>query len=62
MVAVGSSFMSPVAYQTNLMVHGPGGYRFVDYVRLGTPLTILVAIVSSLIAPLFFPLHAVAAS
>ncbi|MCH7798222.1 MAG: SLC13 family permease [Planctomycetes bacterium] len=57
MVAAGSSFMSPVAYQTNLMVYGPGGYRFMDYVRLGLPLTLLVAILSTFFAPLFFPFH-----
>lgn len=57
MVAAGASFMSPVAYQTNLMVYGPGGYRFMDYVRLGTPLTILVCVVAGLIAPLVFPFH-----
>ena len=55
MVAAGSSFMSPVAYQTNLMVYGPGGYRFMDYVRLGAPLTLLVAILSTFLAPLAFP-------
>ena len=55
MVAAGSSFMSPVAYQTNLMVYGPGGYKFTDFIRLGTPLTLLMAIMSTLIAPLFFP-------
>ncbi len=57
MVAAGSSFMSPVAYQTNLMVYGPGGYRFADYVRLGAPLTLMVAIVATIAAPLFFPFH-----
>ena len=57
MVAAGSSFMSPVAYQTNLMVYGPGGYRFLDFVRLGLPLTLLVAIISTVFAPLFFPFH-----
>ena len=57
MVAAGSSFLSPVAYQTNLMVYGPGGYRFMDFVRLGLPLTLLVAILSTIIAPLVFPFH-----
>ena len=57
MVAAGSSFMSPVAYQTNLMVYGPGGYRFMDFVRLGLPLTLLVAIISTVFAPLFFPFY-----
>jgi di/tricarboxylate transporter len=54
-VAVGSSYMSPVAYQTNLMVYGPGGYTFMDFVRLGTPLTILVAIVATAVAAFVFP-------
>jgi di/tricarboxylate transporter len=57
MIAAGSSFLSPVAYQTNLMVYGPGGYRFMDFVRLGLPLTLLVAILSTLIAPLVFPFY-----
>ncbi len=57
MVAAGSSFLSPVAYQTNLMVYGLGGYRFMDFMRLGLPLTLLVAVLSTLIAPLFFPFH-----
>ena len=37
--------MTPVAYQTNLMVYGLGGYRFGDYARLGTPLTLVVLVV-----------------
>ena len=57
MVAAGSTFMSPVAYQTNLMVYGPGGYRFMDYVRMGAPVTLLVAVLSTVFAPLFFPFH-----
>jgi di/tricarboxylate transporter len=55
MAAAGSSFMSPVAYQTNLMVYGPGRYRFIDYVKLGTPLTLLVAVIACAVAPRFFP-------
>ncbi len=57
MVAAGSIFMSPVAYQTNLMVYGPGGYRFMDYVRLGLPLTLLVGAICTVVAPLAFPFH-----
>lgn len=55
MVAAGSTYLSPVAYQTNLMVYAPGGYRFFDYARLGIPLTISMAIVCALVAPLVFP-------
>ena len=55
MVAAGSSFISPVAYQTNLMVYGPGGYRFMDFVRIGLPLTILIGIICVVVAPLAYP-------
>jgi di/tricarboxylate transporter len=55
MVAAGCSFMSPVGYQTNLMVYGPGGYRFTDYTRLGLPLTIAIAAIATLVAPIVFP-------
>jgi di/tricarboxylate transporter len=41
-VAASTSFLSPIGYQTNTMVYGPGGYRFVDYIRSGLPLTIAV--------------------
>ena len=44
-LSASASFMTPVAYQTNLMVYGPGGYRFGDYARLGTPLTVVVLVV-----------------
>jgi di/tricarboxylate transporter len=51
MVATGSTFLSPVSYQTNLMVYGPGAYHFLDFLRLGGPLTLLLAITCALIAP-----------
>ncbi len=44
-LAASASFMTPVSYQTNLMVYGPGGYHFGDYARLGTPLTVVVLVV-----------------
>ncbi len=42
-VVASSSFLTPMGYQTNTMVYGPGGYRFSDYVRAGIPLNIVVA-------------------
>jgi di/tricarboxylate transporter len=46
--AASTAFMTPVGYQTNLMVYGPGGYRFTDYVRVGAPLQLLLAGVTTL--------------
>jgi di/tricarboxylate transporter len=47
--------ITPAAYQTNLMVYGPGGYRPSDFLRLGLPLTLLVGIITILLAPMAFP-------
>jgi len=55
MVASACSFLSPVGFVTNLMVYGPGGYRFTDYTRLGAPLTVMVLILTLILAPLVFP-------
>lgn len=51
MVAASASFMTPTGYQTNLMVMGPGGYRFMDYVKFGAPLSLIVAVMALLIIP-----------
>jgi di/tricarboxylate transporter len=55
MMSVGTSFMTPVGYSTNLMVYGPGKYRFLDYMRLGLPLTVMAGIVTILLTPVVFP-------
>ena len=55
-VAMGSvvAFLTPIGHHGNLLVYGPGGYRFMDFVRVGTPLTILCALVVALLAPVVF--------
>jgi len=54
--AASTSFCTPVGYQTNAMVQGPGGYRFNDYLRIGLPLNILFFILSVWLIPKFWPL------
>lgn len=51
MFAASTSFITPFGYQTNLMVYGPGGYRWVDYLRLGLPLNIVVGATAILLIP-----------
>jgi len=53
-VAASASFLSPIGYQTNTMVYGPGGYRFFDYARLGAPLTAIVIGATVILEPLFW--------
>jgi di/tricarboxylate transporter len=55
MMAASASFATPIGYQTNLMVYGPGGYRFSDYLRIGVPLNIVLGLVTVLLAPLIWP-------
>jgi di/tricarboxylate transporter len=55
MVAASASFATPIGYQTNLMVYNAGGYRFVDFVRIGVPLTLLVGLVTIALVPLIWP-------
>ena len=43
-MAASASFLTPIGYQTNVMVYGPGGYRYTDYTRLGLPLTVTMVV------------------
>lgn len=56
MFSASVAFATPIGYQTNTMVFGPGGYRFSDYLRLGVPLDIVSAVVAILMIPLIWPL------
>jgi len=56
MVAASAAFATPIGYQTNLMVYGPGGYRFLDYVRFGLPLDLIVMTVALVVIPWVWPL------
>jgi di/tricarboxylate transporter len=55
MMAGSAAFSTPIGYQTNLMVYGPGGYRFSDYFKVGIPLNITVGITTVVLAPLVWP-------
>jgi len=55
MMAASASFITPMGYQTNLMVYGPGGYRFLDYSRLGIPLTFILATITIVLVPIIWP-------
>ena len=56
MVGASASFATPIGYQTNTLVYGPGGYRFTDFMRIGIPMNMIFGISTCLLIPLFWPL------
>jgi di/tricarboxylate transporter len=56
MFAATLAFATPIGYQTNTMVYGPGGYKFTDFTRIGLPLNVVTGVVACLLIPVFWPL------
>lgn len=54
-IAASASFATPIGYQTNMLVYGPGGYRFKDFIKIGLPINVMYAIGSMLIIPWVWP-------
>jgi di/tricarboxylate transporter len=54
-ISASSSFASPLSHPAHLLVMGPGGYRFVDYMKVGVPITLLALLVSVWLLPILWP-------
>ncbi len=56
-MAASSSFTSPISHPANVLVMGPGGYKFMDYVKVGVPLTLVILVLLMIVIPIFWPLN-----
>jgi di/tricarboxylate transporter len=55
-VAASAAFLSPVGHPSNILVMGPGGYKFSDYIKIGIPLVIITLLLTIFVLPFFWPL------
>jgi di/tricarboxylate transporter len=56
MIGASASFATPIGYQTNTLVYGPGGYKFTDFMRIGVPMNLIYGVSACVVIPFFFPL------
>ena len=56
-MAASASFTTPIAHPANILVMGPGGYRFIDYLKIGSLLTLVILVVIVIAVPIFWPLQ-----